>query len=577
MKTRLTQLLQEVLQEVFKDAQGRAVMDAIPLPVLVPVLEVPSQPEHGDFATTLPMTLARTLKRPPKEIASQLKALLQQHPSYADLIQAIEIAGPGYLNFFIRPACWLQTLLSVHRQKADYGRSEVGAGRSVLIEFVSANPTGPLHVAHGRAAALGDALARLLLAVGYKVEREYYINDVGNQVNLLGQSTALRYRELFGASVTLPTEGYHGAYIIEIARALKEVHGDHLLDKPDTDPVFIEWSLQTTLGWIRRDMDTFGIQFDRWFSEKGLFSDVSGANVACGACEANGINQIDLVLAQLKTGGHLYEKEGAVWLSTTTQGDDKDRVVIRNTGERTYFTSDIAYHRNKFQRGHDRLINIWGADHHGYVARVKAAAALLGDDPDRLTLLIHQLVNLLRDGKQVAMSKRTGEFVTLQEVMEEVGVDATRFFFLMRRTESPLDFDLELAKKHSDENPVFYVQYAHARICSILRVAAERGVQMEAVSEEGLSCLTNLEEQMLIKHLTFYPDLLQSAAEALAPHRLTVYLQELAGLLHRYYFAHRVVTDDAALTQARLLLVTAVKIVLQNGLQLLGIRAPEQM
>ncbi len=570
MKNRLMQLLQEVLQEVLRemieDAQGRGL--SVP-DVPLPLLERPSQPEHGDFATPLPMTLARTLKRPPREIASQLKALLQQHPSYADLIQSVEIAGPGYLNFFIRPDCWFRTLLAVHDQKAEYGRSEVGAGRSVLIEFVSANPTGPLHVAHGRAAALGDALARLFSAVGYRVEREYYINDVGNQVNLLGQSTALRYRELFGASVILPTEGYHGAYIIEIARALKEVHEDRLLDKLDTDPCFIEWSLQTTLGWIRRDMDAFGIRFDRWFSEKELFSG------------DNDVNRIDLALAQLKARGHLYEKEGAVWLATTTQGDDKDRVVIRNTGERTYFASDIAYHRNKFQRGHDRLIDIWGADHHGYVARVKAAAALLGDDPDRLTLLIHQLVNLLRDGKPVAMSKRTGEFVTLQEVMEEVGVDATRFFFLMRRADSPLDFDLELAKKHSDENPVFYVQYAHARICSILRVAQERGVQMEAVSEAALSGLvSNLalpEEQTLLRHLAFYPDLLQSAAEAMAPHRLTVYLQELAGLLHRYYFAHRVVTDDAALTQARLLLVTAVQIVLQNGLQLLGIRAPERM
>lgn len=572
MKSVLIQLLQEVIAE----AQKRGQLGTATLPPLT--LEFPSKPAHGDWASTLPMLLSRTEKRPPRVIASELLVLIQQHPAYVNLIRSVEIAGPGYINFFIHPEILRQTLLDIHHQGAGYGRSDAHAGQSVLIEFVSANPTGPLHVAHGRAAALGDALARLLNAVGYKVDREYYINDVGNQVNLLGQSTALRYRECFGVAVTLPPEGYQGAYIVEIARALEAAHGDQLLDKTDADPLFIEWSLQTTLGWIRRDMASFGIHFDRWFSEKGLLGD--GVSM----------DEIDAVLVRLKAQGHLYEKDGATWLATTTQGDDKDRVVVRNTGERTYFASDIAYHRNKFHRGYDRLINIWGADHHGYVARVKAAAALLGDDPDRLTILIHQLVNLLRDGKPVAMSKRTGEFVTLQEVMEEVGVDATRFFFLMRRADSALDFDLELAKKHSDENPVFYVQYAHARICSIVRVAAEKGIRVEApmrpvrpvqmvcdASGEALAGLTQPEEQVLMRHLALYPDLLRSAAEALEPHRLTFYLQELAGLLHRYYFAHRVVTDDVAATQARLLLLTAVQTVLQNGLHILGIQAPERM
>ncbi len=565
MKTLLLRLLQAVLTEAHGGGRLKTIPSSIPL-------EVPHQPAHGDWATPLPMILSKTEKRPPRAIASELMDLLQQHPSYTHLIRSTEIAGPGYLNFFIRPECFRQVLLDIHDQGTTYGSSDVGAGQSVLIEFVSANPTGPLHVAHGRAAALGDALARLLSTVGYTAHREYYINDVGNQVHLLGQSTALRYRELFGASVTLPSEGYQGAYIIEIARALKVVHEDRLLDKADSDPFFSEWSLQTALEWIRRDMTSFGIQFDRWFSERGLSRGIEGGD------------EIDTALARLKSQGHLYEKEGALWLDTTTQGDDKDRVVVRNSGERTYFASDIAYHRNKFQRGYDRLINIWGADHHGYVARVKAAVALLGDDPDRLTIIVHQLVNLMRDGKQVAMSKRTGEFVTLREVLEEVGPDATRFFFLMRRADSTLDFDLDLAKKHSDENPVFYVQYAHARICNIVRVAIAQGIQVAEIarpaSPERLTCLTCLalpEEHALMRQLALYPERIHSAAEALAPHHLTIYLQELAGLLHRYYFAHRVVSDDVAMTEARLLLVTAVRIVLRNGLSVLGISAPEQM
>lgn len=422
-------------------------------------------------------------------------------------------------------------------------------------------------MAHGRAAALGDALARLLEAVGYQVDREYYINDVGNQMALLGRSTYLRYRELFGEEITLPDESYRGSYIIEIAEAIKKSAGDRYLIGSEEEhlPFFVRTSYQTILGWIGRDLEQFGVHFDRWFSEEDLYRN----------------KEVDASLAFLKSAGVLYEQDGALWVATTRYGDDKDRVVMRSNRQMTYFASDVAYHRNKFERGYDRLIDIWGADHHGYIARVKAAAAAMGYSPDRLDILIHQLVNLLREGKPVAMSKRSGEFVTLREVMDEVGVDATRFFFLMRRSDTSLDFDLELAKKASTENPVYYVQYAHARLCSILRVAAERGWKVEEeIQNAKLADLTVLdlpEEQALIKQLSIYPDLLKSAAEMLEPHRLTFYLQELAGMLHRYYFDHRVVTEDLPRTRARLVLMAAVQIVLKNALSMIGVRAPERM
>ncbi|WDT77654.1 MAG: arginine--tRNA ligase [Candidatus Manganitrophus sp.] len=528
------------------------------------ILEVPKREGQGDFATTLALSLSKEEGRPPREIASDLVALLQGR---SPLIEKIEIAGPGYINFFLSKDHWYQALLDIREKKGRYGQTSIGGGKKVQIEFVSANPTGPLHVAHGRAAALGDALALLLQAVGYQVDREYYINDVGNQMTLLGRSTYLRYRELFGEKVTLPDESYRGNYIIEIAEEIKKSAGDRYLTGPEEEhlPFFVRTSYQTILGWIRRDLDQFGVHFDRWFPEEDLYRN----------------KEVDASLEFLKSAGVLYEQDGALWVATTRFGDDKDRVVMRSNRQMTYFASDIAYHRNKFERGYDRLIDIWGADHHGYIARVKAAAAAMGYSPDRLDILIHQLVNLLREGKPVAMSKRSGEFVTLREVMDEVGVDATRFFFLMRRSDTSLDFDLDLAKKASTENPVYYVQYAHARVCSILRVATERGLNVEEeIQNAKLADLTVLdlpEEQALIKQLSNYPDLLQSAAEVLEPHRLTFYLQELAGMLHRYYFDHRVVTEDLPRTRARLVLMAAVQIVLRNALAILGVRAPERM
>ncbi|MCG3115310.1 MAG: arginine--tRNA ligase [Candidatus Manganitrophus sp. SA1] len=558
MKAILTGLLTEVIAEARKQGklkQGKSAQI---------ILEVPKREGQGDFATTLALSLSKEEGRPPREIASDLVALLQGR---SPLIEKIEIAGPGYINFFLSKDHWYQTLLDIREKKGRYGQTSIGGGKKVQIEFVSANPTGPLHVAHGRAAALGDALALLLQAAGYQVDREYYINDVGNQMTLLGRSTYLRYRELFGEKVTLPDESYRGSYIIEIAEEIKKSAGDRYLTGSEEEhlPFFVRTSYQTILGWIRRDLDQFGVRFDRWFPEEDLYRN----------------KEVDASLEFLKSAEVLYEQDGALWVATTRFGDDKDRVVMRSNRQMTYFASDIAYHRNKFERGYDRLIDIWGADHHGYIARVKAVAAAMGYSPDRLDILIHQLVNLLREGKPVAMSKRSGEFVTLREVMDEVGVDATRFFFLMRRSDTSLDFDLDLAKKASTENPVYYVQYAHARVCSILRVATERGLNVEEeIQNAKLADLTVLdlpEEQALIKQLSNYPDLLQSAAEVLEPHRLTFYLQELAGMLHRYYFDHRVVTEDLLRTRARLVLMAAVQIVLRNALAILGVRAPERM
>lgn len=558
MKATLTGLLQAVVAEA-RD-QGK-LKQGMPPQI---VLEVPKREGQGDFATTLALSLSKEEGRPPREIASDLVSMLQGR---SRLIQKIEIAGPGYINFFLSRDYWYQTLLEIREKKEQYGRTAIGAGKKIQIEFVSANPTGPLHVAHGRAAALGDVLARLLQSAGYQVDREYYINDVGNQMTLLGRSTYLRYRERFGEKVTFPEESYRGSYVVEIAEEIKKTAGDRYLTGSEEEhlPFFIRMSYQIILGWIRRDLDQFGVHFDRWFSEEDLYRN----------------KEVDASLAFLKSAGVLYEQDGAFWVATTRYGDDKDRVVMRSNRQMTYFASDVAYHRNKFERGYDRLIDIWGADHHGYIARVKAAAAAMGYSPDRLDILIHQLVNLLREGKPVAMSKRSGEFVTLREVMDEVGVDATRFFFLMRRSDTSLDFDLELAKKASTENPVYYVQYAHARLCSILRVAAERGWKVEEeiqnVKLADLAVLDLPDEQGLMKQLSIYPDLLQSAAEGLEPHRLTFYLQELAGMLHRYYFDHRVVTEDLPRTRARLVLMAAVQIVLKNALGLLGVRAPERM
>jgi arginyl-tRNA synthetase len=571
--------LSELIEFVVKRAQEAGTLRDAPCPAIL--LEVPKKENQGDFATTLPLILAKGEGRPPREVASLLVDGLKdlevrqtfevinrlQGGSLLPKIEKIEIAGPGYINFFLTKTSWHQELINILQGDEDYGRTSKEKGKRVQIEFVSANPTGPLHVAHGRAAALGDALARLLEAVGYQVDREYYINDVGGQMRLLGESTYLRYRALFGEEVDLPEGGYQGDYIIDIARTVRGEESDRYMygSAESHLPFFIRYSYETILKWIRQDLKTFRVHFDHWTPEAEIHRD----------------NKIGAVLELLKTKKTLFEDEGALWVETSRYGDDKNRVVKRSNGQMTYFASDIAYHREKFERGYDRLINIWGADHHGYVARIKAVVEAMGYPPDRLQILIHQLVNLLRDGKQVKMSKRSGEFVTLSDVIDEVGVDATRFFFLMRRSDTSLDFDLELAKKATNENPVFYVQYAHARLCSIGRVAKDRGWDIKeavrGITVEELAPLVLPEELALIKQAARFPDLVQASAESLEPHRITFYLQELAGMLHRFYFGQRIITEDAALTKARLVLMTAVRVVLRNGLGLLGISAPEQM
>ncbi len=534
------------------------------------ILDIPPQKEQGDYATPLAFSLAKTQKQSPRHIASLLVTLLNQ--SLPPFIERIEVAGAGYINFFIKQEAWRKTLLEILNKREVYGQSNLGVGKRVLIEFVSANPTGPLHVAHGRAAALGDALTRLLRAVGFTVEQEYYLNDMGTQMTLLGQSTALRYRKLLGEEIELPAEAYQGSYINDIAKEFKDklpqLPQYSLGQNPSVALIEEEarkFSFTKICSMIEADLQMFGIHFDRWFSEAALHKN----------------KEVEQAIALLRSKEMVYEADGATWVATTRYGDDKDRVILRQSGEMTYFASDIAYHKNKFDRGYDRMINIWGADHHGYVARVKAAVSAMGYSPQSLDIVIHQLVNLLRDGKPVRMSKRSGEFVTLREVIEEVGVDATRFFFLMRRSDTSLDFDLALAKSTSDENPVYYVQYAHARICSIFRVAAEQGLDIEnavlGMTEVDLIPLTLPEEIDLLQKLSFYPDTISEAASRLEPHRINVYLMELAALLHRYYFKARIITEDRVTTRARLGLMMAVQIVLRSALGLLGVTAPEKM
>ncbi len=558
--------IEMLLKDALLTAQKSGLLKAAP-PEAIP-LEVPKSDAYGDFATPIALSLSQAEGCPPRKIAQYLTDLCKTSALFeSSRIDKIEIAGPGYLNFFLQDAYWHLCLQAIHREGSNYGRAMVGNGKRVQVEFVSANPTGPLHVAHGRAAALGDAIARLLQATGHTVEREYYINDIGGQMALLGQSTYRRYLSLYGRTLPLAPEGYHGAYIADIAKVIREADGDRYLSGPEEAHLtfFTSQSCKILLGWIKRDLEQFGIHFDNFFSEAGLYAN----------------NEVASALALLRTKGVLCERDGALWVTTTRLGDDKDRVVVRSNGEHTYFASDIAYHRNKFNRGFDRLINIWGADHHGYVARVKAAVAAMGEDPGRLHILVHQNVSLLRDGKPVPMSKRSGEFVSLKEVISEVGVDAARFFFLMRRSNTALDFDLELAKKTSQENPVYYVQYAHARLCSIMRMAEAAGVKPDStpdnVTSDVLLLLKFPEECALMKQLALYPSVILGATEALEPHRLTFYLQTLAGLLHRYYFQRRIITDDARLTQARLALVGAVRIVVKTALDLLGVRAPETM
>ncbi|WP_123042782.1 arginine--tRNA ligase [Cohnella candidum] len=524
------------------------------------VLEVPKDKSHGDLATNLAMQLTKIAKRNPRQIAELILEHLDKSRAW---IESAEIAGPGFINFRLDKSFLHGVIGDVRAQEARYGSVEAGRGQKVQVEFVSANPTGSLHLGHARGAAVGDALCNLLAYAGYEVTREYYINDAGNQVVNLAKSIEARYRQALGQDAEMPEDGYHGEDIIGFARELAEREGDKLLALPDEErfAFFRSYGLERELDKLKRDLERFGVKFDSWYSETSLYE----------------TGKVTAALDALRAKGQVYEQDGAVWLSTTPFGDDKDRVLVKNDGTYTYLTPDIAYHMDKYGRGYDRMINIWGADHHGYIPRMKAAMAGLGNDPDKLTVLIAQMVSLFQNGEKVKMSKRTGKAVTMEDLMDEVGVDAIRYFFTMRSMDSHLDFDMDLAVSTSNENPVFYVQYAYARICSIFRQAEEQGIALLPWDEAPLHRLDAEPEFDLLRKMGELPEVVADAARIYAPHAMIRYVYELASMFHSYYRAERVITEDAEQSQARLQLLAALRIVFANCLSIVGVSAPDKM
>jgi len=549
---------------------------------------------HGDFACNVALTLARHARRKPRELAQDIVRYLPN----SDSIARVEVAGPGFINFFLTAAAFQHVVTEIHEAGEAFGRSTIGDGRTVQVEFVSANPTGPLHVGHGRGAAYGATVADLLVAAGFRVHREYYVNDAGRQMDILATSVWLRYLGLYGEDIRFPSNGYRGQYITDIATDLKARHGESLrhpatavmsdlpLDAQDGGDgdkeahidalvrraksllgedayrMVFDAGLDAILGDIRDDLEGFGVIYEEWFSERSLVD--SGA--------------LPRAIERLRASGHTYERDGALWFTSTAYGDEKDRVIVRENGQTTYFASDIAYHMTKLERGFERVIDIWGADHHGYVPRIKGALAALGDDPNRLDVLLVQFAVLYRGGEKVQMSTRSGQFVTLRELREEVGNDAARFFYVMRKCEQHMDFDLDLAKSQSQDNPVYYVQYAHARVCSVMRQLADKGLEWNrAQGLEGLELLTETHEHDLMAMLSRYPEVIETAALSHEPHQLAYFLRELATAFHTYYNAHQFIVDHALLRDARLTLIIAVRQVLRNGLALLGVGAPEVM
>jgi arginyl-tRNA synthetase len=549
--------LREILIQSLEQARGRGELDFQDLPGFE--VEEPKQAEHGDLATNLAMVLAKPAKMAPRKIA---EIIIKNLTAPEGMLQKVEIAGPGFINFFIEDSHWHRVLFEIHDQGPAYGNCDLGAGRKVQVEFVSANPTGPLHIGHGRGAALGDALANLLAAAGYKVVREYYINDVGNQINTLGKSLYFRLRELRGEKIEFPEDGYQGDYMKDLARNYLAA-GNPPPSSAPTEEEFVplgRYAGDVILGGIKKDLEDFGVSFDRWCRETDLYRQ----------------GLVEKSFARLQEKGFLYEKDGALWFKSTAFGDDKDRVVRRSTGVTTYFASDIAYHFFKFQQDYHLVVDIWGADHHGYVPRLQAAVEALGCQ-GQLQVILVQLVSLLRHGEPVAMTTRGGTFVTLREVIDEVGKDAARFIFLTRRADAHLDFDLEVAKTQSPENPVYYVQYAHARLASVFRQAGAQDLQVPKPAPALFPLMKLPEEISLLKMLAHYPEVVEAAARNLEPHRLTYFLTELASQLHSYYYKHRFISEDLPLSRARLCLVQAVQTVLAHGLRLLGVAAPETM
>ncbi|NQT75077.1 MAG: arginine--tRNA ligase [Candidatus Omnitrophica bacterium] len=548
----MSKIEKNIIDAIQKSVRG--VFPDCPEEILASVyLEIPKEKRFGDFSTNVAMRLAREMKKPPMDIAASVAGKAKEALASDDAVSDIKIEKPGFINFYLSNKAVIEALSKILREGSRFGRSSLEKGKKVQIEFVSANPTGPLTVAHGRQAAVGDSLARILEFCGHRVTREYYINDEGVQMDILGRSVRARYLEAMGEKSEFPENGYKGSYIHDIAQAVK---GEAKQKGPLTDEFFAEYASKRIMRMIKQDLKDFGVAFDVWYSQKKL----------------SGSGKIKKALSVLKAGGFLYEKAGATWFRSTEFGDDKDRVVIKKDGVFTYLAPDIAYHKEKFEKGYERVINIWGPDHHGYVCRLRAACQAFGFAKDALSILIAQLVTLYRDKKPIKMSTREGEFITLRQVIDEVGRDAGRFFFMMRRTDSHLDFDLELAKARTMDNPVYYIQYAHARISSIISFSGNA-----APALKGLHVLDKPEEVNIIKTLMQYPKIVQGSAHNLEPYLLLAYLQDLARLFHSYYDSYRVVTDDSAVTKARIALIKAIKTVLSSGLTLLGVSAPEKM
>ncbi len=520
-------------------------------------VELPKHEGQGDFSTNFALVLAGIDKQNPRQIAMRIAEKLAAH---RDLIERVEIAGPGFVNIFINPDVWRRLIPEIIQKGTNFGRSLIGAGRKVMVEFVSANPTGPLSIGHGRQAILGDSIARLLEATGHDVFREYYYNDAGRQMRILGESTRARYLELLGEDFKFPEDGYQGEYIIDISRSLLEEQGDALKKHADVTP-FKEQAERYIFKDISATLERMGIIFDNYFNEHSLYE--------------NGL--IDDVVTELKTKGYVYEQDNAVWFKTTAFGQEQDRVIIKSSGEPTYRLPDMAYHREKFRRNFDWLVNILGSDHIATVPDVLAGVQALGYDPGKITVVLHQFVTLTRDGKQVKMSTRKANFVTVDELLDEVGIDPVRFFFMMRKADSQLEFDLDLAKKQSQENPVYYVQYGYARLCAILRQAEDKGFAVPQYTVEELKLLQEPEELKLLQTMSTFPATIEGSALELAPHKIIFYLMELAGQLHSYYNKHKVLTDDIPLTQARLSMIKALQVVLKNALDMVGLSAPQKM
>ncbi|EGQ2868570.1 arginine--tRNA ligase [Staphylococcus pseudintermedius] len=549
----IDQVKQTLIQEIEKSIQQANIVESIP----EIKIEIPKDTKNGDYATNIAMVLTKLAKRNPREIAQLIVDHLDTEAAH---VKKIDIAGPGFINFYLDSSYLNAVIDQALELDTQFGRVAESKNKKILVEYVSANPTGDLHIGHARNAAVGDTLCNILDAAGYDVTREYYINDAGNQITNLAKSIEARYLQHLGQKAEMPADGYHGQDIKNIGADLAEKQ-PNLMDLSDDERLktFRQLGVDYEMAKLKQDLADFNIHFDNWFSETSLYEK----------------GEIKAVLERMKENGYTYEQDGATWLRTTDFKDDKDRVLIKKDGTYTYFLPDIAYHYDKFQRGNDNLINLFGADHHGYINRLKASLETFGVDSDRLEIQIMQMVRLMQDGEEVKMSKRTGNAITLREIMVEVGIDAARYFLTMRSADTHFDFDMALAKEQSQDNPVYYAQYAHARICSILRQAEAQGYQVEKSAD--YQTITNDKAIELLKKVAEFEPMIEGAAEARAPHRVTNYIQDLAAHFHKFYNAEKVLTEDQAKTKAHLALIDAVRITLRNALQLVGVTAPEQM